>query len=106
MYLQVADRCTDLRTQSDLHVTHVAKLVTTVKYGLPEYSGAGHVMSDEHSTRRKVVTVAACRVSRITIGRQRTFAANRAPCVISSIRCRDCQLVIASRINLAHSFVT
>jgi hypothetical protein len=68
VYLQVADRCTERRTQSDLHVTHVAKLVATVKYGLPEYSGAGHVMSDEHSTQRKVVTAVACRVSCIVIG--------------------------------------
>lgn len=38
--------------RNDLHVTHVAKLVGHCQiWPTPEYSGAGHVMSDERSTR-------------------------------------------------------
>ncbi|KYN09909.1 hypothetical protein ALC57_18032 [Trachymyrmex cornetzi] len=89
VYLQVARESVarDRRTQSDLHVTHGAKLVSHCQIwptGLPEHSGAGHVMSDERSTRWKVAAVAACRVSPVAIGRELEPPANRASRLIPS----------------------
>jgi hypothetical protein len=88
MYLQVARESVvrDRRTWSDLHVTHVAKLVAHCQiWPTGEYSGAGHVMSDERSTRggRWPLSRRVASVARRLVGRSRR-PANRAPRLIPS----------------------
>lgn len=91
-------------------LTHFAKLVATVKYGLPGHSGAGHVMSNERpgASGKAAAAAAADIVSRAAIGLQRrdyvrsseSRAASHLNCLTSPspIGCTDAH----SRLVLAH----